>query len=284
MKEYQAEVLVNVRHELGEGPYYDARFDRLSWVDIIGHKLHTMKDGVISTFDAGEPIGAAIPLARSDGFLLAAKKGLYVLENGVTTMVQDMRDAYAPFMRFNDAKADPAGRLFAGTSVDNDSDEPAQGNLFLWQNGCMTVLQPDTKISNGMAWSKDRQTFWFSDSVEHTIFTYRYDLQTGLISNRKPLFRIDDASPDGLCVDADDNLWVAVWGGSRIEKRHGYTGELLEIVRVPALQTSSCCFCGKDLDTLLITSAATGLGGDTEGCIFTCKVDAHGLLPDLVQL
>ena len=83
-----------------------------------------------------------------------------------------------------------------------------------------------------------------------------------------------------MCIDSEDNLWVAVWGGRRIEKRSSVTGELLARVDVPAENTTSCCFCGENLDTLLITSSGEGLSGEYDGCVFTCKVDTKGCPPD----
>ena len=141
-----------------------------------------------------------------------------------------------------------------------------------------------TKIANGMAWRSDNKVFYFSDSVYHAVFAYDYDLVTGNISGRRELFKIEDGVPDGMCIDTDDNLWVAVWGGNRVEKRSGATGELLAVIEVPAVQTTSCCFGGENMDTLIITSAAVGQTGEYDGCLFRCRVDARGKAPDGVMI
>ena len=95
---------------------------------------------------------------------------------------------------------------------------------------------------------------------------------------------MEQGVPDGLTIDTEDNLWVAIWGGSRVEKRDGRTGEKLLEIKLPAVQTSSCCFGGPDMDTLFITSAAVGQNGEYDGCLFACRVDARGPEPDHVKI
>ena len=132
-------------------------------------------------------------------------------------------------------KADPKGRVWFGSSVDDGIHE-ASGNLFCLENGKVTVKQADTKISNGLAWSSDRKKFYFSDTLQYAVFEYDYDLETGAISNRKVLFKPEEGRglTDGMCIDSEDNLWVAFWGGSRIEQRSTKNGSLLAFVNVPA--------------------------------------------------
>ncbi len=292
IKTYYSEVLDTTKYSLGEGPYYDPRFDRLSWVDITGNRLWTMtSDGEKRDFDLGQPIGAAIPLKHSEGFLLAAGDGLYIYENGKARLAKDLKKVYKPYWRSNDAKADPMGRIFFGASV-RDDDHEAEGALFAYDaagkagdaDSYVTCVQPDTRIANGMAWSADKKHFFFSDSLEYAVFKYDYDVKTGAISGREPLFDIEGGVPDGMCIDSEDNLWVAVWGGSRIEKRSSKNGKKLAEVLVPAQHTSSCCFGGKDLTTLYITSSGDGLTGDFDGCLFKCELDVTGVAPDYAKM
>ncbi|MCR5148266.1 MAG: SMP-30/gluconolactonase/LRE family protein [Eubacterium sp.] len=280
MVKYEAELFDNERYTLGESPYYDPRYSRFSWVDIINGRLWIMgSDGNKACFNLGQPIGAAVPLQRSDGFLLAAMDGLYIYEDGKEEKYLDLTETYKPYWRSNDAKADPSGRLWFGASVADDEHE-AEGNLYCYSAGVVKCMQANTRISNGMAWSKDRKSFFFSDSLEYAVFIYDNDPETGIITNRRVLFTVENGVPDGLTIDSDDNIWVAIWGGNRIEKHDGRTGELLAEITVPAMQTSSCCFCGDDMTTLFITSAGVGLTGEYDGCLFACKVDAQGTAPD----
>lgn len=284
MRTWQAKPLSDKKYRLAEGPYWDPRFQRISWVDILEGCLYTQgPDGDTRRFSLGQPLGAAVPLKGSEGFLLAGRDGLYALEDGEARLVYDLRQEYGPGRRSNDAKADPKGRLWFGC-MEMDEERFVGGNLYRYEKGGIRLMQKDTKISNGMAWSRDRRRFYFSDSLCHCVFVYDYDLESGSIRDRRVLFEVEGGVPDGLCIDSEDNLWLAVWGGRRVEKRSGATGEKLAEVEVPAEHVSSCCFMGKEYDTLLITSAGEGLSGEYDGRLFTCRVEARGLAPDLAVL
>lgn len=137
-----------------------------------------------------------------------------------------------------------------------------------------------------MAWSADRKKFYFSDTLQYAVFSYDYDLETGEISNRQILFKPEENNglTDGMCIDADDNLWVAFWGGSRIEQRSTKDGSLLSVINVDAKNVTSCCFFGDQLDTLFITTSGNAQTGEHDGCLFTCKVDVKGCGCDYFKL
>ncbi|MBE5871013.1 MAG: SMP-30/gluconolactonase/LRE family protein [Lachnospiraceae bacterium] len=283
MKEYTAIVMDAEKHSLGESPYYDPRYDRYSWVDITQGRLWTMTEGRKTYFELGQPIGAAIPLRDTDGFLLAARDGLYVYRDGKADCIKGLQEVYKPYWRSNDAKADRSGRIWFGATV-SDEHEP-EGSLFCYDKGEILCMQENTKIANGMAWSKDQKHFFFSDSLEYAVFRYTYDAKNGTITDRQVLFTVEDGVPDGMCIDAEDNLWVAIWGGSRIEKRSSVTGELLAVVHVPAEHTSSCCLAKKAGSVFLfITSAGDGLTGEYDGCLFRCPVEVPGVISDFAKV
>ena len=272
---YQVELIGKDAYLLGEGPYYDARYKRLSWVDIVGKKLWMMQDGKRESVDLPQLVGAAIPMAESDGFIVALQDGLYQYQNGELKPFVDLKHTYKEYWRSNDAKADAKGRIFFGAIVEGDGHEP-EGGLYCYDKGETRCLIGDTKLANGMAWSSDQKKFYFSDSAEHAVFAFDYDVESGAISNRKTLFTVEDGVPDGMTIDAEDNLWVAIWGGSRVEKRSGRTGELLDTIKLPAKQVTSCCFGDEDWMTLYITSAQVGLDGAFDGCLFQCRVVPWG--------
>ncbi len=281
MKTYEAKIFDADRHELGEGPYYDPRFNRFSWVDIVNSKLVVIKDNSKEVIDLLSQTGAAVPLSDSEGFLLASEDGLYVYENGLKMPYLDMKDEFGPLLRSNDCKADPMGRLFFGSSLLDDG-EPF-GKFYSYDGENLTTIEGDTKIANGMAWNKDRTKMYFCDSP-YGVFEYDYDASTGKVSNRKLIFTFEGGTSDGMCIDSDDNLWIAIWGGSRVECRSTKTGETLAVINVPAKQVTSCCFYGEKMNQLLITTAAIGLEGEFEGRIFTCTVDATGVNPDYAKI
>lgn len=278
MKEYNALPLSGKKYRLAESPFYDPRYSRLSWVDIPEGKIYSRyDDGREEVIVLNGAVGAAVPLRDQRGFLAAGRDGLYIAGNDGVSLLYDLSGVYAPYLRSNDAKADPAGRLWFGSSCDDDVHE-AQGALYVY-DGTVRMMQPDTKISNGMAWSLSHDRFFFSDSLYHAVFAYDYDVQSGCISGRRVLFGVQNGLPDGMCIDKSDDLWVAVWGGSRVECRSD-KGELLAVVNVSALNVTSCAFGGDDMRTLYITTSGDGLGGEYDGCLFYCRVDAQGLAPD----
>lgn len=282
MKHYTATPISTRRFQLGEAPFYDENTDRISFVDITAGAFFLMtSDGRIEEFNLGQAIGAAVPAEKPGTYMLAAKDGLYLYEEGNARKVYDLQKYYLDYQRSNDAKADPMGRLYIG-SVTGDDDHPQSGNLYCC-DGRMRILQADTKIANGMAWSSDRKKFYFSDSMDHAVYIYDYDILTGVIVNRKILFTIENGVPDGMCIDSEDNLWLAIWGGSRIECHSGASGELLAVIDVPAEHVTSCCFYGES-GKLFITSSGDGLSGEYDGALFSCEVEVQGVLADRAKL
>jgi len=287
--EVQTEILVKEKHLLGESPFYDPRSKTFTWVDILrGEFWRLSETGEKTCFALGQPVGAAVPAGKKNAekafsYVLAAKDGLYLWQKDEASLLYALIDIYQDWQRSNDAKADPAGRLWFGSSCADDDHAPA-GNLYRYEGNEAVLMQAGTKIANGMAWSSDRKSFYFADSEEHAVFVYDYDLWTGNIKNRRVLFTVENGVPDGMCIDTEDNLWLAVWGGSRVEKRSGRTGELLDVISLPAVQVTSCCFGGEKMDMLYITSAATGLTGEADGCVFRCRVGARGKAPDYFKV
>ncbi|MCR5217092.1 SMP-30/gluconolactonase/LRE family protein [Treponema sp.] len=273
---YIAELLSEEKYQLGESPFYDPRTKLLSWVDITEGLFYIMdENGNKKHFNFNKPIGAAMATEKKGQYLIAGSDGLYLLSDNTKEKLLDLTPYYKSYQRSNDAKSDPAGRLWFGSSVDDGIHE-ASGNLFCLNQGKVNCMQADTKISNGLAWNKAANKFYFSDSLEHAVFEYDYNLKDGSISGRKVLFEVKEGVSDGMCIDTDDNLWVAIWGGHKIEERSTKDGSLISTVHVDAENVSSCCFYGKNMDTLFITSSGKDLRGKHDGCLFTCKVNARG--------
>ncbi len=291
MKEYEAKVFSQEKYSLGESPFYDHRTKTLSWVDISEGKFYTADNdglGAVKKYDLGQAIGAAVPAQAPGSYVIAGTDGLYLLEKESSRLIKNLTEYYESYQRSNDAKAGPAGRLFFGSSVDDGIHE-ASGNLFcvdLAGNKEIQIREPNTKISNGMAWSADRKKFYFSDTLQYAVFSYDYNLETGEISNRQILFKPEENKglTDGMCIDAEDNLWVAFWGGHRIEQRSTKDGSLLSVINVDAKNVTSCCFIGDQLDTLFITTSGNEQTGKHDGCLFTCKVDVKGCRCDYFKL
>lgn len=257
VREFSADIIDHTRAECGEGPTWDSAENCLLWLDIPNGQLYfTEADGTRrSTMDLGTVVGAAMP-AEGGGWLLAARNGFLAMDtSGVQSPVLDVN---AADQRFNDAKCDPRGRAFAGSVADGA--RHAGGTLYRLDPGPVAAPVVDgVTISNGLGWSSDQRTMYYIDSRTQEVRAFAYDPDTGAMGEGRVLVRIETPGvlPDGMCVDDEDHLWVALWGAGAVH-RYTPTGELDAIVRVPAQKSSSCCFGGPDGDLLFITSATEG--------------------------
>jgi len=258
----KANLLLDAKASLGEGPVWDWKKQLLFWVDIEGCILHSYNpvNGENQRWPFDEMIGAAVP-TKAGHLLLALESGLASLnlEEGQLRW-HHVLENNDPGMRYNDGKVGPNGDFWIGSM--HKQFHHKTGNLYRVASDFRTVIQiPKTTISNGMAWTSDHKKFYFIDSPTHQICSYDFDKVTGRISNKKVAVKVpeDFGDPDGMCIDADDMLWVAHWGGSCVRKWNPDTAQVLEQIDVSAPQVTSCCFGGEDLKTLYITTARSGL-------------------------
>jgi sugar lactone lactonase YvrE len=249
---------------LTEGPRWHAERGELLWVDILGATMHraspTTGGGLdmVQTVRLDRHVGAVAP-ATGGGYVLAAAAGfLHVDDFGrVSELAQP--EARNPNIRMNDGACDALGRFWAGT-MDYDESTGA-GTLYrLELDGTCTTVLRDLTISNGIGWSPDEATMYLADSGTCRIEAFDFDATSGNISRQRTFVAIDEpgVAPDGLTVDEDGGVWVAMWGGSAIH-RYGPDGVLLSSVSVPVDRPTSCAFGGVDQSTLFVTSARSGL-------------------------
>ena len=276
------------RNTLGEGPLWDG--GRLHYVDIREGEIHrhdfaTGAHDVIETFG---PVGFAV--LEEDGNAIAGLEdgAIFRLRFGSTDkqlIAKPCRDN--PQNRANDGKCDRRGRLWAGT-MNRAEKPPDSGSLGRYDGGArMTEVLYPVHISNGIAWSPDDKAMYFSESTDK-LWRFDYDIETGAATNRRVFVDLphDGSVPDGMTMDSEGLLYVAKWGGSRVDvyRDENGTGRLVETIPVPtALQVSSVAFGGSDLKTLFITSAACDLSEQEltshpdSGCIFSLQRDISGL-------
>ena len=242
---------------LAEGPVWHE--DALWWVDIERGEVHRLDpvSGADRAWPLGMRVGFAVPTERGD-FLVGTPSGLGRFDptTGDLKMVVNP-EADRPGNRFNDAKCDPGGRLWAGTMAINE--RAGQGSLYRVEGGegdwRITRLVEGVSISNGLAWSPDRQTMYYIDSPTRRVDAFVF--RDGAISGRRTVVTLTDGFPDGMCVDAVGNLWIALWGGWGVACHDPRTGQRLAKVEVPVEAVSSCCF-GRD-DALWITTSSRDL-------------------------
>lgn len=284
MKTFIAKSLFEVMNGLGEGPLWHPVENQLYWTDILTGTLYhanpAEKTYEKMFFDL--QIGT-FAFRKDGGLILATDRGFYDLDIDAGNM--DI--LWLPPIKFkgdrlNDGKVDPAGRFWAG-SMDPQN---MKGALFrLDPDGSKHTMLTDIGISNGLGWSPDRKTMYYTDSIRYTIYQFDYDLETGSISNQQPFVQLPknerEIVPDGLCVDQEGNIWSAQWNGWQIVK-YDPQGTPIAVVKVPAQRVTSCCFGGENLDTLFITTSRADLREEElsdqpfAGDLFFCQVDAIG--------
>lgn len=251
------EVAARGRTDVGEGPAWDAREGVLWFIDVTPGALYRLDpaSGGVDVRLVGLPIGAAIP-SREGGLILALEDGVHAYSWGddTTTLLVPV-EAHDTSIRMNDAKCDPRGRLWAGTMAYDF--RPGASTLYRFDKTGPAPVQTGCTISNGMGWSPDTATMYFVDTPTSRIDILDYDIETGAATERRAWVTIEDGagSPDGLTVDSEGCVWVALWGGG-VVRRYAPDGQLIEVVELPVRQVTSACFGGPSLSDLFVTTAA----------------------------
>ncbi len=255
--------VVESRALLGEGPVWSPRDSALYWVDILTPAIHRLDgpSGQDAEFKLGSMVSVTLPKA-SGGLLAATPSGLMAFDTDsrrLTLLCHPESDR--PGNRYNDGKCDRLGRFWVGTL--DMATAANRGNLFRVEaDGAWKKMDSGFTVANGLGWSPDNRAMYFTDSHRRTVYRYDFDLRAGEITNRQPLIVLDatDGRPDGLTVDEEGCLWVAVWDAWRVS-RYSPDGRELMRIKLPVPRPTSCCFGGPNLDTLYITSASVRLSG-----------------------
>jgi sugar lactone lactonase YvrE len=242
----------------GEGPiYWD---NHLLYVDIEGHSLirlnpETQEEEI---WEMGERIGTVVPTLNED-FICAGDSGIYRFNpsNGQKTNLADPEATKRPDNRFNDGKCDPGGRFWAGTisTVKKEGD----ANLYqLDQSGLLTLQVSGVTNSNGICWNTSKTKMYYIDTPTQKVVAYKYDDQTGKLGGSRVAVDFrglnTEGSPDGMTIDEEGMLWVALCHGGAVVQVNPETGKLLQKVELPCVETTACAFGGSNLDRLFVTT------------------------------
>jgi sugar lactone lactonase YvrE len=281
----EVELALDAKADLGEGPVWDAANQALIWVDIMRGRVHTFQpEGHrCRNVAVGQPVGA-VALRSTGGLVLAVRDGFGRLDPGSERlqMLAPVRAADRGELRMNDGKCDAAGRFWAGTM--NLDVRPGEGALYrLDPDGRVHVMLREVTISNGLDWSLDGRRMYYVDSPTQRIDVFDFDVEAGLLSNRRPLVNVpaEKGLPDGLTVDAEGFLWLALWGGGALH-RYSPEGVLDLELPLPVTHPTSCTFGGPDLRDLYITTARTALSAAERarqpqaGGVFRCRPAVGG--------
>ena len=268
----QVELVVDAKAQLGEGPTWDAKEQKLIWVDIEPGLIHFYdpKTGSTSTSEVGQKVGTVVSRANrqadsAGNWLILGVHHGFAYFNPASSKLTIINDPESdrPNSRFNDGKCDPAGRFWAGTyeMTGPDQGKPICGLYRLDADGNVQQMLDGVSCSNGITWSGDQTTMYYIDSPTRKIDAFDYDTTSGAIGNRRTVLATpeDFGGPDGMTIDTDGNLWVAFWGKSCVRCIDPRSGRVRHTVRLPVSNVTSCIFGGEKLDELYITSARESL-------------------------
>jgi sugar lactone lactonase YvrE len=255
----EIEVAVPAQARLGEGPRWDAATRTLLWVDITGRRMHRYDPA--AGRDESAPMPGLVSLAlprRRGGVVVGLPDGLHVLDGGRLSPLAPLPGAGAA-IRTNDGACDASGRLWVGTMA-MDERSPLGGLFRVSADLRVFPVVTGTTISNGLGWSPSGRRFYFIDSPSRRVDVFDFDVATGALEHRRPLaaVEVEGAVPDGLAVDAEGGVWVALHGGWGL-RRYSPDGELVDALALPVSQVTSCCFGGAGLRELYVTTRSEGL-------------------------
>jgi sugar lactone lactonase YvrE len=253
--------VLTAKAQIGEGPVWDAKSQRLLWVDIVGQELNVFDpaNGSNQTHRFHDIVTSVTP-RKSGGVLLTLRRS-FASFDWATGKLETLAEVEidSPGNRFNDGKTDRQGRHWAGTMGDVDWNHPI-GSLYRFGADAKPVRMAEgICCSNGIGWSPDSKTMYFCESFAHVIHQYDFDPASGELANRRPFTTVNPASfPDGLTVDAEGFVWSAQPVFGRIV-RYDPAGKMERIIELPVSRGTSLMFGGPALDTLYITTMRTTL-------------------------
>jgi sugar lactone lactonase YvrE len=272
----RAEQLTDPVAHHGEGPVWSAGWGGLRWVDMeAGDVLSLDADGGIARRHVGR-VAAALRPRRGGGAVLAVERGFALEEpdGAVRPLPPVWEDAG---VRMNDGGCDPDGRFYCGSMAYDQ--RAGAGSLYrLDPDGSVTTVLTGVTVSNGLEWSPDGSLAYYNDTATHRVDVFDYDRATGL-TGRRPFAEIPEGGmPDGLTVDADGGVWVALYDRGAVW-RFSPAGHRDEVVELPVTHVTACTFGGDGLDRLFVTTSREGLGPDDEpqaGSLFVADPGVRG--------
>ena len=286
--EPSVDIACEARAPHGECPCWDPRDAALRWVDITDKTVHRFDPGTgLDVPVRLDVMPGALSPSRDRGLIMATNVGFLRLSSDGSVETIALVENENDLTRMNDGKCDAQGRFFAGT-IAFELTEKA-GTLYrLDSDGAVSAVIRDVTVSNGMGWSPDARTFYYIDSFAYGIDAFDFDRDTGTVSRKRRLVDVERKYGlcDGMTVDSDGGLWVALFGGWAL-RRYRPDGSLDRELRLPVSQVTSCTFGGSDWRDLYITTASiTERGRLTEadlkrqphaGAIFVARPGVQGL-------
>ncbi len=270
----------------GEGPFWDWKNDRLLCVDLLAGAIVAVGAcGGVDRYEVPSPIASLIRRRRSGGFVIGTERGVILCDELLSEFTNLAEVSRVANVRTNDGGCDRFGSLFLGTMAYDE--RRGGGTLYrVMPDGRVATVLSEVSISNGVQWSADGKRAFYIDSASRRVDVFSVDPDSGTWSSRRIHIEIDPKSgfPDGMAIDEEDGLWIAMWGGGSVN-HYDPVGRLIETIRVPGVsQVSSCAFGGRDRSTLYITTSRQGLEDNRDpdaGAVFALDVAVRGAaVPD----
>lgn len=256
------DVVVDHTSLLAEGPVWDDIKKCICWIDIINGMIHqfSTEQKRFTSITVHQMIGS-FAICVNGNFIVALHHGFAFVnrKDGTMTKITDP-EAHLPANRFNEGKCDPAGRFWAGTMPLNETENC--GSVYMLANDFLVTKKiPDVTISNGMAWNLNHTKLYYIDTPTFTVVSFEYDKNTGDITNKKVVIKVDtkDGFPDGMTIDDEGMLWIAHWAGWQVTRWDPINGKKIGAITLPVSNVTSCTFGGESLTDLYITSAKKDL-------------------------
>jgi sugar lactone lactonase YvrE len=279
------ELVLNLHCHIGESPIWDQDSSTLTFIDQTPGRVFRFDPAAkkLSSFEVGREIGAAIP-RQGGGFVLTSHTGLLQVngDEGPATLMLAI-DEHNTDTRLNDAKCDRKGRLWTGT-FSKTFQRKTSALYCVGADLELITVATEVSISNGIAWSPDGSLMYFVDTAERGVDVFDFDLSRGMISNRRRFVDIarSEGVPDGITVDCEGNLWVALYLGGQL-RRYSQDGRHTGSIQMPVVGVTSCAFGGPDLKDLYITTAVHIAGrrerprSPFDGGLYLCRSPVAGL-------
>ena len=267
----KAEQLTGPEAFHAEGPVWSEAWGGLRWVDMLAGDVLSLTDGGAVTRRHVGRVAAALRPRESGGAVIAVERG-FVLEapDGALERLPDLW--VDPGVRMNDGACDPDGRFYCG-SMAYDQRAGAGALYRLDPDGRVHTALRGVTISNGLDWSPDGARAYYADTATAQVSVFAYDRERGLTAPRTFVaVAAQDGAPDGLTVDAEGGVWVALYGGHAV-RRYTPEGRLDELVELPVTNPTACAFGGRDLEQLFITTTRENVPAGREpssGSVFVC--------------
>ena len=283
----KVELLDDCNNSLGEGITYSSSNNNLYWLDIGNiSKLYSLdlSSNKKEIFELPE-IVTATSIKSQNELILATTNGLKLFNTSTKkfeSVVNIENDQI--LTRSNDGASDALGRFWFGT-MQNNFDKNGDGIPVKENIGKLYKVDTDKKISvieeglgipNTFVWSPDNNNFYFTDTLNGTILSYNFELESGELSNKKNFATFDRGHPDGSTIDTDGCVWNCRWGGSCIV-RFTPSGKVDQIIEMPVQNITNCVFGGKDMKTLFITTASNEDKNNLDGSLFSINLNYQGV-------